>query len=145
MCWHLLLVPLSWILWQILISYCKFIMPKALKWGILHICTLVIYQDIPENQIQVTIFLSGTDVRWEYNHLCIAFFKLKYLGRIVFQLCIDFLFFINFNDGISHQKAFFFVADRSDFVRCSYSFIFLMDRKFEKPTPNGYVSACSFR
>ena len=44
---HWLIVPLLWILWQILISYCKFIMPKALKWGILHICTLVIYQDIP--------------------------------------------------------------------------------------------------
>ena len=50
MCWHLLVVPLSWILWQILISYCKFIMPKVLKWGILHICTLVTYQDIPKNK-----------------------------------------------------------------------------------------------
>ena len=27
----------------------------------LHICTLVIYQDIPKKQIPVTIFLSGTD------------------------------------------------------------------------------------
>ena len=50
MYWHLLIVPLSWILWQILISYCKFIMPKALKWGILHICTLFIYQDIPNHK-----------------------------------------------------------------------------------------------
>ena len=46
-------------------------------------------------QIQVTIFLSGTDVRWKYNHLCIAFFKLKYLGRIVLQLCIGRFFVLH--------------------------------------------------
>ena len=60
---HWLIVPLLWILCQILISYCKFIMPNALKWDILHICTLVIYQDMYSLiQIQVTILLSGTDV-----------------------------------------------------------------------------------
>ena len=43
---HWLIVTLLWILWKILITYCKFIMAKVLKWGILHICTLIIYQDI---------------------------------------------------------------------------------------------------
>ena len=56
MYWHLLIVPLSWILWQILISHCKFIMPKALKWGILHICTLFIYKDIPTNKYKLLSF-----------------------------------------------------------------------------------------
>ena len=34
---------------QILISYCKFIMSKALKWGISHVYTLDFHQDIPKN------------------------------------------------------------------------------------------------
>ena len=53
---HWLIVPLLWILWQILISYCKFIMPNALKWGMLHICTLVIYQDIPNHKYKLLSF-----------------------------------------------------------------------------------------
>ena len=47
---HWLIVPLLWILWQVSISYCKFLMPKALKWVILHICTLVIHPDILKNK-----------------------------------------------------------------------------------------------
>ena len=31
---------------QILISYCKFSMPKALKWGVLRLCTLTFQYDI---------------------------------------------------------------------------------------------------
>ena len=53
---HWLIVPLLWILWQILISYCKFILPKALKWGILHVCTMIIYQDIPKNKYRLLSF-----------------------------------------------------------------------------------------
>ena len=32
-------------------------MPNALKWGILHICTLVIYQDIPNLKYKLLSFL----------------------------------------------------------------------------------------
>ena len=48
-------------------------MPKALKWGILDICTLFIYQDIPKKKIQVTIFLSGLDIRfWNESYADIS-------------------------------------------------------------------------
>ena len=59
---HQLIVPLLWILWQVSISYCKFLMLKALKWGILPICTLVIHQNILKNKYKLLrILLSGTD------------------------------------------------------------------------------------
>ena len=53
---HRLIVPLLWILWQISISYCKFLMPKALKWGILHICNLVIYQEMSKHKYKLLSF-----------------------------------------------------------------------------------------
>ena len=31
--------------WQSVISYCKILMVKALKWGILRICTWILYED----------------------------------------------------------------------------------------------------
>ena len=53
---HWLIVTLLWIVWHILITYCKFIMPKALKWGILHIFTLVIYEVILKNKYKSLSF-----------------------------------------------------------------------------------------
>ena len=51
-------VPLLWILWQFLLQilYCKFLMPKALKWGIFYTCTLVIHQDILKNKYKLLSF-----------------------------------------------------------------------------------------
>ena len=39
-------VTLSRIFYQILISYCKFIMLKALKWGMLGFCTMIFQKDM---------------------------------------------------------------------------------------------------
>ena len=43
---HYRIVSVSYLFWQILISYCKFIMQNALKWGSIHICIIVFHQDI---------------------------------------------------------------------------------------------------
>ena len=37
------------IFWQIVISYCKFLMSKALKWNILGVCTIIVSKDIYKN------------------------------------------------------------------------------------------------
>ena len=42
-CYFLSFVALLSIFFQIFISYCKFIMSKALKWYMLHLCTLIFH------------------------------------------------------------------------------------------------------
>ena len=39
-------MTLEWLFWQILISYCKFLMSKLLKWGITEACTIILSKDI---------------------------------------------------------------------------------------------------
>ena len=52
---------LLWLFWQILISYCKFLMPRPLKWGILGAGTIILSGDI-QNFIlyMVRIFMNQT-------------------------------------------------------------------------------------
>ena len=47
---HKLWLWLYYRLWQILISYCKFIMPKALKWDMLSLSISIFHWDIPKNE-----------------------------------------------------------------------------------------------
>ena len=43
---HTLIVTVLWLFWSILISYCKFFMPRPLKWGILGARTIILTEDI---------------------------------------------------------------------------------------------------
>ena len=47
---HKLWLWLYYRLWQILISYCKFIMPKPLKWDMLSLSISIFHWDIPKNE-----------------------------------------------------------------------------------------------
>ena len=55
------IVPLLYKMWHMLTSYCKFIMPKGLKWSILCLCILIPYQDIHKKAWQyLKIFLMDS-------------------------------------------------------------------------------------
>ena len=70
------IVPLLYKISHMLISYCKFIMPKALKWGILHICTFNFHQDIPKNAWKyLKIFFMNSPGFVNFSKTCFqAFF-----------------------------------------------------------------------
>ena len=61
-------VTLLWPFWQILISYCKFLMSRPFKWDILGICTIIVSKDIHKNL-------------WKY------FFKDSPESIFFFQIC----------------------------------------------------------
>ena len=58
-------MTLLWIFWQILISYCKFLMPRPLKWGILGACIIILSQDIHKNAGRYLSWISGNWQNWQ--------------------------------------------------------------------------------
>ena len=46
-------VTLLWLFWQILISYCKFLMPRPLKWTIPGAHTIILSKNIQKSQRQI--------------------------------------------------------------------------------------------
>ena len=53
-----------WLFWQILIQYCKFLMPRPLKWGILGASTILLSKDIDEYAFMCGSNFYGSDVSW---------------------------------------------------------------------------------
>ena len=55
-----------WLFWQILLSYCKFLIPRPLKWGILGAGIIILSGDIHNFILcMVRIFMNRTLVKFE--------------------------------------------------------------------------------
>ena len=60
---HIVIVALLSIFWYILISYCKSIMPRPLKWGILGGSTIILSENIHKNAGKVTLIFADSRVK----------------------------------------------------------------------------------
>ena len=52
-----------WLSWQILIWYCKFLMPRPVKWGMLGASTIILSKDIDKYAFMCGSNFYETDVR----------------------------------------------------------------------------------
>ena len=53
-----------WLFWQILTQYCKFLMPRPLKQGILGASTIILSNNIDKSDFMCGSNFYETDVTW---------------------------------------------------------------------------------
>ena len=75
-------MTLLWLFWQILISYCKFLMPRPLKWSILGAHTIILSKKIHK--------VTKTDYVW-FEFLWIR----RYLLIPQNRTALDLIFFVS--------------------------------------------------
>ena len=69
-----------WLFWQILIQYCKFLMPRPLKWGILGASTIILSKDIDKYAFMCGSNFYESDVSLQNENIQAA---VSYLGCLI--------------------------------------------------------------
>ena len=82
-------MTLIWLFWQILISNCKFLMPRPLKWSLLGAHTMILSKIIHK--------VTKTDYVWliflwiRRYVVLLAQFLIQGWGKTIYQICLQFM------------------------------------------------------
>ena len=83
-------MTLLWLFWQILISYCKFLMPRPLKWSILGAHTKILSKNIHKVTKTDYLWFEFLWIRRYYDHK----FCLKHMSLLFFITFVPLLSFL---------------------------------------------------
>ena len=92
-------MTLSWLFWQILISYCKFLMSRSLKWSILGAHTIILAKNIHKVTKTVYVWFEFLWIRcyhtFLYRNIKAALDKReKRTTMTLFMICFCYFLFV---------------------------------------------------